>query len=233
MEKKTFEIEEIVYAIKKRYKILIICIFVTTGLAGIYAHSRMRPSYQASIKIFAGKSEEITGSYSQAELTSYAALLNTYTQIIKTDDFMSRVIEKAGLDMNPAQLIGGVGFTTSEVTPILTISFVASDPEVAKKVVETISSEFAVGVREIITNTYTKVLDNVKVFPRIPNKRRVVNIGIVAGVIIGIGLIFVFDYLDNTVKDKDELEKIIPVPVLGELPIDKDILKESKQGGIV
>ena len=222
MEERTFEIQEILYAIKKRYKILILTTILCAGLAGLYAHFRMSTSYTATIKIFAGKSEEIKGQYSQGELNSYAALTNTYIQLIKTDDFMSKVIEKAGLKMHPSQLVGGVAFKTEENTPILNISYTSADPETAKNVVETIATEFSTGVREVITNTYTKVLDNVKVYPMVPNKRKIVIIGIAAGLIIGIGLIFVIDYLDNTVKSKSELEKLLPVPVLGELPLDNE-----------
>ena len=222
MEERTFEIQEILYAVKKRYKIVILTTVLCAALAGAYAHFKMSTSYTATIKIFAGKSEEIKGQYSQGELNSYAALTNTYIQLIKTDDFMSKVIEKAGLNMHPSQLVGGVAFRAEENTPILNISFSSSNPETAKVVVETIASEFSTGVREIITNTYTKVLDNVKVYPMVPNKKRIVIIGVVAGLIIGIGLIFVIDYLDNTVKSKSELEKILPVPVLGELPLDNE-----------
>ncbi|MEG1003847.1 YveK family protein [Clostridium sp.] len=227
MEERTFEIQEILYAIKKRYKILILTTILCAGVAGIYAHFRMSTSYTATIKIFAGKSEEIKGQYSQGELNSYAALTSTYIQLIKTDDFMNKVIEKAGLKMHPAQLVGGVAFKTEENTPILNISYTSSSPEIAKTVVETIASEFSTGVREIITNTYTKVLDGVKVYPIVPNKKKVVTVGVIAGLIIGIGLIFVIDYLDNTVKSKSELEKILPVPVLGELPFDNEKTTKS------
>ncbi len=194
MEDKTFEIREVLYAIRKRYKILILTIVLFASLGGAYAHFKMTASYTATIKIFAGKSEEIKGQYSQMELTSYAALTNTYIQLIKTDDFMQKVIEKSNLDMQPVQLVNGVSFKSEENTPILNISYSSQDPQVAKKVVETIASEFSTGVREIITNTYTKVLDDVKIYPYIPNKKRVVILGMIAGMIVGIGIIFLLDF---------------------------------------
>ncbi|MGG7078784.1 YveK family protein [Clostridium sardiniense] len=226
MEDKTFELNQIVYILKKRYKVLILSILLITGIAAIYAFKSMKPSYQATIKIFAGKSDDIQGNYSQGDLSTYAGLVNTYIQLIRTDDFMNKVIDKAGLNMSPSQLLSGVAFLTSENTPIFDISYVSGDYETAEKVVKTIADEFAVGVREIILNTHTKVIDNVKVITRNPNRIKFISFGFFIGLIVGIGMIFFIDYLDDTIKGKKELEKILPIPVLGELPFEKEMMKK-------
>lgn len=223
MEEKTLKIDEIKYLLKKRYKSIIISLVLFTGLASWYAFTRMKPVYQANIKIFAGKSEDIKGDYSQGELSSYAGLVNTYIQLIRTDDFMNKVIAKANLNMTPGQLLSGVTFIKSEDTPILDIGYTSNDYETAKKVVTTIADEFAVGVREVIVNTHTKVIDNVKVITQTPNKKKVIIAGFIAGLAIGIGIVLLQDYLDDTVRDKKELEKILPIPVLVELPFEKKI----------
>ena len=87
---------------------------------------------------------------------------------------MNKVIQKGNLNMTSGQLMGGLSFTTAQNAPILTISYTAGDPETAEKVVSTLSSEFEVGVKEIILNTYTKIIDSVKVIERLPAKSKVV-----------------------------------------------------------
>ena len=50
-----------------------------------------------------------------------------------------------------------------------------------------------------------------------------------AGIILSIGLILVLDYLDTRIISKKQLEKIVPVPVLGSIPIEeKEFRKEIK-----
>ena len=110
--------------------------------------------------------------------------------------------------------------------PRASIAMGKGDYETAEKVVKTIADEFAVGVREIILNTHTKVIDDVKVSTIRPKKTKFILFGFFAGLIIGIGIIFLIDYLDDTIKGKKELEKILPIPVLGELPLEKEMMKK-------
>ena len=39
-----------------------------------------------------------------------------------------------------------------------------------------------------------------------------------AGLIFALGIVFILDYLDKSVKNKDQLEKILNMPVIGEIP---------------
>lgn len=227
MDEKTLNINELLYVLKKRYKLIIMCVLTFTLFAGIYATFKMKPIYTSSVKIFAGKDEQIQGDYSSTELDSYKTLINSYIEIIKTDDFMNTVIQKGSLNMTSGQLMGGLSFSTAQNAPILTISYTGVDPEIAQNVVSTLASEFEVGVKEIILNTYTKIIDSVKVVEKLPAKSKVVFVGFMAGLLIGIGLVFVMDYLDDTVAQSEELEKILPIPVLAELPQENDEINRS------
>lgn len=227
MDEKTLNINELLYVLKKRYKLIIMCVLTFTLFAGIYATFKMKPIYTASVKIFAGKDEQIQGDYSSNELDSYKTLINSYIEIVKTDDFMNTVIQKGSLNMTSGQLMGGLSFSIAQNAPILTISYTAGDPEIAQNVVSTLASEFEVGVKEIILNTYTKIIDSVKVVENLPAKGKVVFVGFMAGLLIGIGLVFVIDYLDDTIVQSEELEKILPIPVLAELPLENDEINRN------
>ncbi len=51
--------------------------------------------------------------------------------------------------------------------------------------------------------------------PSSPNKGRILMLGLILGVFGGVGLAFLIEYLDNTVKSETELERRYGVPVLG------------------
>jgi len=51
-----------------------------------------------------------------------------------------------------------------------------------------------------------------------PRKRRSVVLGALAGLALGLGLCFFVDYLDVTVKTREDVEKHLGVPVLGYVP---------------
>ena len=40
----------------------------------------------------------------------------------------------------------------------------------------------------------------------------------VLGIFVGVGLAFLMAFIDNTVKTKEDVEKILELPVLGQIP---------------
>ncbi|MDX5475446.1 MAG: capsular biosynthesis protein, partial [Bacillaceae bacterium] len=54
-------------------------------------------------------------------------------------------------------------------------------------------------------------------YPINPQSNRLIQIGILFGVVVGIGLILLLDSLDNKIKSERQLERIMELPVLGTL----------------
>jgi succinoglycan biosynthesis transport protein ExoP len=77
-----------------------------------------------------------------------------------------------------------------------------------------------VGVTATLTASNIQILDRAEVprAPYKPNKKRNMMIALMVGLIGGIGLAFFVEYLDNTVKTSDDIEKEISLPSLGLVP---------------
>ena len=50
-----------------------------------------------------------------------------------------------------------------------------------------------------------------------------IAIGLVVGLMAGVGLAFLLEYLDNTVKDENDIEKILELPILGSIAVMESI----------
>lgn len=57
--------------------------------------------------------------------------------------------------------------------------------------------------------------------------------GLVVGLVLGLGMAFLYEYLDNTVKTSDEIEKLLSVPVLGLIPAEKYEKDERRRATIL
>ena len=99
------------------------------------------------------------------------------------------------------------------------ISYVSYNKEEVEKIINVMTNEFKSTVGEYIVNSNIEILDYPKSKTIIPNKKKVVLLGGVIGLVLSLGAVLILDYLDNSIKNKKELEKILPIPVIGEIPI--------------
>jgi len=51
-----------------------------------------------------------------------------------------------------------------------------------------------------------------------PNKKRIAGIGLLLGLLLGVGLVLARDYLDNTIKDPEEIERYLHMDLLAAVP---------------
>jgi polysaccharide biosynthesis transport protein len=86
-----------------------------------------------------------------------------------------------------------------------------------------VDSTLASGTAELVTPASTAAE------PFAPTPRRNAVLGVVLGLLFGIGLAFLVDYLDDSIKGKEELERAVPgVGVIGLIPQVQDWKAKDK-----
>lgn len=77
-----------------------------------------------------------------------------------------------------------------------------------------------VGVAAGVTASNIQVVDKAIVpgAPSKPNKQRNLLLAILVGLMGGVGLAFFFEYLDNTIKTPEDLDRFLRIPALGLIP---------------
>jgi capsular polysaccharide biosynthesis protein len=106
------------------------------------------------------------------------------------------------------------------------MTYRGEDKEECKDVIEAISNEFVKYSKTLYSNANVEIIERVTLpeNPVSPNKKLNIAIAFIVGLIIGSGLALVIAMLDSTFKDKDKLEEILGIPVLGVIP-DTEKLK--------
>lgn len=215
-------VKDVIEALKKRVRLIIASVLTFTFITAVFVFFISTPKYEASVKLFAGKTEEVQSDYSDKELESYSSIMNTYIELIKTNDFMNKIIDEVNLDTTPKELMNSLQFIIKGNTPIIEIKYVSSDSQVAEDVISAIIENFEVSVKEVILNTYTKVVDSVEVSELSQGRATKIILGGFIGLLIGFGIVFLLELLDDTVSKKGDLEKVLPIPILGQVPLVKD-----------
>ena len=174
--------------------------------------------YRSGVKVYIGNSENIINSYTEEQMKYYSGFVNTFREIIMIDDFLNETLEHHDLNLTAAQIKGGLGLTSAMNSPIIEISYMNPSKKQAKEVLTALTKEFTEQFKKIMPNANIQIVDSVKVVAIEPAKTKVIILSIVVGMIGSIGLVLVLDYLDDRIHNKENLEKLLPVPVLGQLP---------------
>ncbi|NMB01389.1 MAG: hypothetical protein GX971_07735, partial [Firmicutes bacterium] len=85
-------------------------------------------------------------------------------------------------------------------------------------------------IAEAMQTADVQVIDDA-ILPEEPVKPRVklnIAIGGVLGVFLGVGVAFLLEFMDNTLNTKEEAERLLGVPVLGQIP-DNNLLEDMEK----
>ena len=221
MEEQVISISEIIDAVKKRWKIIALTTVLATLVSGIFSFFVISPTYEASTKIFIGKEGAESEGYNSSDVSMYQNLIKTYSELIKTKDLVNKAIDNSEYDLSVNSVLNGITVNTLTGTQILQISYQSKSPSIAKNMLESITNEFIATAQELVPNGNVKILESVELpkKPVAPNKTMNIAIAFILGMMVGFGIVFLLEYLDNTYKNKEQLEKDLDIPVLGVIPM--------------
>ncbi|WP_294355081.1 Wzz/FepE/Etk N-terminal domain-containing protein [uncultured Clostridium sp.] len=221
MEEQVISISEIIDAVKKRWKIIALTTVLATVVSGIFSFFIISPTYEASTKIFIGKEGAESEGYNSSDVSMYQNLIKTYSELIKTKDLVNKAIDNSEYDLSVNSVLNGITVNTLTGTQILQISYQSKSPSIAKNILESITNEFITKAEELVPNGNVKILESVELpkNPVAPNKTMNIAIAFILGMMVGFGIVFLLEYLDNTYKNKEQLEKDLDIPVLGVIPM--------------
>lgn len=221
MEEQVISISEIIDAVKKRWKIIALCTLIATLVSGIFSFFIIAPTYEASTKVFIGKEESSVENYNYNDITMYQKLLKTYSELIKTKDLINRSITNSEYELEVEDVLNNVSVITVADTQMIQIAYKSTSPNIAKNMLENITNEFITTAQELVPNGNVRVLETVELpeEPVAPNKKMNIAIAFMLGMMVGFGIVFLLEYLDNTYKNKEQLEKDLDIPVLGIIPM--------------
>ena len=221
MEEQVISISEIFEALKKRWILIVSITLVATLISGVLSFFVIKPTYETSTKVFIGKEESNLEGYNTNDIQMYQKLLQTYAETIRTNEVIQAAINNTNIDLTVKDVKDNLRVTPITDTQILQIKYQNKNPEVAKEILENITNEFIILAKELVPNGNVRVIEAVQLpeNPVAPNKTMNVAIAFLLGLMVSVGLVFLIEYLDNTFKNKENLERELDIPVLGIIPL--------------
>ncbi len=220
MEEQVISLGEILEVLKKRWKLILIVTLLATLVSGLVSFFLISPKYEASTKLFIGKEAGTEAGYDQSEIAMYQKLMKTYSEAIKTRDLVGRAIKGANSNLTEDEVLKKLTVVTVADTQILQIKIDDKNPNMAATMVQAITNEFVTTSKVLVPNGNIKVIESVKVpeIPVSPNKKMNIAIAFLLGLMVSVGISFLLEFLDNTYKNREQLEKELDIPVIGTIP---------------
>lgn len=219
----TISLKELFGTLKKRLWLILAITFMATLVSGIISYFFLTPIYQASTQILVNQKQSEQAAYNPSVVQTNLQLINTYNGIIKSNRILDIVIDEMDLNMTAEQLKGSISVGSESESQIVNISVQNADKELAVEIANKIAQVFKKEVVEIMNVDNVSVLaEATDVQTQSPIKPQpVLNIAIalVVGLMAGVGLAFLLEYMDNTVKDAQDIERTLELPVLGVISV--------------
>lgn len=210
---------------KKIKIILIMAIFAVIGV--IYSIGFVVPEYTAFTKlVLAGQSSDATGNTTEAitttDLTINSKLVGTYSELVTSNDVVRQVITNTGINISEEALKSSIEVSSVEDADVIKISVTNQNPTYATKLANETAKAFMEKVAEIYNINNVHVVDEAEE-PQSPsnvNHLKDVVIFTFIGVVIAVGYVLIANMLDNTIKTREEVERLYKVPVIAEIPLN-------------
>lgn len=195
--------------IKKHFKYIVLTTLATTVIASIYTLFLVTPMYQSSTEILVTQSSSENTVVSQADINTSISLINTYEDIIRNNVILDPVIEELDLDMTTGALRDSITVQSESNSQVFSIRVENENPYQAAEITNATAGIFQERIFDIMN------VDNVTIIseatpnmnPASPNNLLNIIIGFLLGAMIGIGLIFLRELTDTTVKSEEYVEQ--------------------------
>ena len=209
----------------KRWMIVLILPVIAALTSGVISYFMIKPVYQASTTLIVGKKASEAGLAATQMLDNSVLLANqqlakTYATIAQSRTVEQNVIKDLNLPLTVGGLDSLISIDQVKTTEILEISVSNTNPELAASIANSMAREFSKAVIEIKKVDSVSIVDSAvtPTQPVKPNKKLNILIAFAVGLMASVGLVFLLEYLDNTVKTSDDIEKLLGIPVLGVIP---------------
>jgi capsular polysaccharide biosynthesis protein len=211
------ELREIFLILKKHLLLVIIVPIIFAVIGALVSIYLINPVYEASTTLIVRQNKDSNEEINITDVNLGKSLVYTYAEMAKSNTVLENT--RDSLKLNG---LNGDSISVSPVkdTQILKVSVQNTSPQLAMEIANTLVKEFTVEIVRITKSDNVAVVDYATLpeSPIKPNKVMNTAIAAVLGEMIVLMIIFLREYLDNTIKSEKDIEKYLGVAVIGTIP---------------
>jgi capsular polysaccharide biosynthesis protein len=222
----TRSVQELLQIIRRRIWVIVLTAVLLVGAAVGYSLVQA-PVYEASIKILVGQQRDSdVPANLGSDIMGLQQLTLTMAEAVGTRPVAEAVTQELNLKESPEDLLEVMNAEQIGNTQFIQITYWDTNPEQAQRIVNTIGKKFSEQSFDVspIASPITATVWERAVTPQAPVSPKPLRNGLVAlvvGGMLGLGLAFLLEYLDDSWRSPEEVEQISGVPTFSVIPLFK------------
>ncbi|WP_285137040.1 polysaccharide biosynthesis tyrosine autokinase [Microbacterium sp. lyk4-40-TSB-66] len=222
------ELSDYIRILRKNWIAIVALTLIGLSATTVYTLTRT-PIYESSSTIFVSTQAGGTAAELQQGSSFTQARINTYVGLVRTPIVLDPVIAQLDVSTTPAALAGRVSATAALNSTLITITVSDADATRAASLANAIASSLSSVVPQLEPESndgsspvrLSRVSEaQPALSPSSPNTPLNLAIGLIAGLVLGLGVAALRTSLDNKVRTLREAETITKAPAIGAIAYD-------------
>ena len=205
-----------------KWWLILLCALLVGGGALLYTMKLVTPMYQASITVYVNnvRSGERIDYISGSNLQASQQLVNTYSNIIKSDTVLAKVAEEAEIYYTPDAMRKLLSTRQVGETEMFNVYITHRDPETAAHLANASANVAPAEIESFVEGSSAKIID----YATVPTQRsspsysRSAILGALIGGLLAVAYVTLRCLLDVRIKQEEDLAALFDLPVLGQIP---------------
>lgn len=218
----TISLKEIFEVLRKHLASIIIAMFAGLALAGIVTFFVITPKYSSQAQLIVTLPQSETANVN--DVNTNLQMINTYKDMIVSDlvlnEVKDRLESESNVKMTAGEIKDAISVNQSQNSQMFSILATNPNAVTAQKIANTTALVFQENAKDVMNVDKISIISSAvaSTSPVSPNNKLNLAIGLVLGLMVGVGLAFLFELLDRTVKDDKFVTDTIGYTILGTVP---------------
>ncbi|MBU5405320.1 lipopolysaccharide biosynthesis protein [Paraeggerthella hongkongensis] len=203
--------------------VIVLPIVLAVATAGV-SWGLLDNQYTAKVSVYVLNSKEKEGTANTTaynDLTASQLMANDIATLAKSDTVQEKTAQSLGMESLKGYKISVESSTT---TRVIDISVTAEKAEAASIVANEIAKVLSTVAQQVMGVESVNVVDQAKVpvEPSGPSRAMYTAVAFLAGIFLAVAIVVVLDMVNTRVRNPEEAEELLGLPVIGRIPTIKN-----------
>jgi capsular polysaccharide biosynthesis protein len=213
----TISLQEMFEIVKKRASLILFTTVIGLVASVIATFLFITPKYESQTSLMVRSTSASTSS-----ITNNVAMVNTYKELVKSDAVLDGAVKslsnEKGLNFTSGQLQGTIDINQPQNSQLFYLKVTTTNASEAALIANAVAKSFEKEATKTIPENKLEIVSSATASytPVSPNKKMNLAIGVLVGLMLGVGIAFMLDFMDQSIRNRQFVESF-DIPILGEI----------------